>query len=179
MNREQFCSPIKTRLRITANVTTDEGIGMGSKSFAKLSTNCWCWGIFFVIAWVRMVLVLTFVNFKAVYNILRFGFQSQIILNNSSKTHHFHTRGNIWNKRHVHYFFLAPVTVRNMVNAIHWMNLKPVPDREIVWCLTKKIRAPFYHIFSISANFCLFVFVAFTSPFRFLFFSIFFCLSLT
>ena len=23
-NREQFCSPIKTRLRITANVTTDE-----------------------------------------------------------------------------------------------------------------------------------------------------------
>ena len=27
---------------ITANVTTGEGIQMGSKSSAKLSTNCWC-----------------------------------------------------------------------------------------------------------------------------------------
>ena len=53
---EQFCSPIKTKLRIAANVTTDDGIRMGSESFAKLSTNCWCWGIFFAIAWVRMVL---------------------------------------------------------------------------------------------------------------------------
>ena len=65
----------------------------------------------------------TFLNFKAVENILRFSFQSQIIFNNSSKTRYFHTSGNIWNKRHVHYFFLAPATVQNMVNAIHWINL--------------------------------------------------------
>ena len=39
---EQFCSRIKTRLRITANIITDEGIQMGSESSAKLSTNCWC-----------------------------------------------------------------------------------------------------------------------------------------
>ena len=64
-----------------------------------------------------------FFNFKAVDNILRFSFQSQIILNNSSETRHFYTSGNIWNKRHVHYFFFAPVTVQNMVNAIHRINL--------------------------------------------------------
>ena len=110
---------IEARLRITANVTTDEGIRMGSKSFAKLSTNCWCWGIFFAIAWVRMILgrELFINNFQVVNNILRFSFQSQIILLNSSETLHFHTRGNIWNKRHCHHFFLAPVTVQNMGNA--------------------------------------------------------------
>ena len=32
---------------ITANVTTGEGIQMGSKSSAKLSTNWWFWRIFF------------------------------------------------------------------------------------------------------------------------------------
>ena len=37
---EQFCSLIKTRLRITASVITDEGIQMSSESSAKLSTNC-------------------------------------------------------------------------------------------------------------------------------------------
>ena len=105
-------------MRITANVTTDEGIRMGSKSFAKLLTNVgveeyflqlreleWFWGVSF------------FNNFQVVNNILRFSFQSQIILLNSSETRHFHTRGNIWNKRHCHYFFLAPVTVQNMGNA--------------------------------------------------------------
>ena len=116
---------LEARLRITANVNTDEGIRMGSKSFAKLSTNCWCWGIFFAIAWVRMVLgrELFFNNFQVVNHILRFSFQSQIILLNSYETRHFHTRGNIWNKRHWHYFFLAAVTVQNMGNAIHWINL--------------------------------------------------------
>ena len=39
---EQFCSLIKTRLPMTANVITDEGIQMGSESSAKLSTSCWC-----------------------------------------------------------------------------------------------------------------------------------------
>ena len=31
------------------SATTDEGTRMGSESFAKLSTNCWCLGIFFAI----------------------------------------------------------------------------------------------------------------------------------
>ena len=31
----------KTRLRITANVITDEGIRIGSERSAELSTNCW------------------------------------------------------------------------------------------------------------------------------------------
>ena len=39
---------IKTGLWKTANVITDErGIRMISESSAKLSTNCWCWRIFF------------------------------------------------------------------------------------------------------------------------------------
>ena len=35
MNREQFCSPIKTRLRITANVTSDERSGWVPKALLK------------------------------------------------------------------------------------------------------------------------------------------------
>ena len=35
----------KTRLRITANIITNEGMWMGSESCAKFSTNCWCWKI--------------------------------------------------------------------------------------------------------------------------------------
>ena len=46
---EQFCSLIKTRLQITANLISDEGIRMDSESPAKLSTNCWCWRVFFII----------------------------------------------------------------------------------------------------------------------------------
>ena len=43
---EQFCSLIKTRLWMTANVITDEGIWIGSKSSAKLLTSGWCRRIF-------------------------------------------------------------------------------------------------------------------------------------
>ena len=38
---------IKTRLRITVYAMTVEGIRMDSESSAKLSTNCWCGGLFF------------------------------------------------------------------------------------------------------------------------------------
>jgi len=36
---EQFCSLIKTRLRLKANDVTDKGIRKGSESFAKLSNK--------------------------------------------------------------------------------------------------------------------------------------------
>ena len=36
---------VKTRLRITANIITGEGMWMGSERCAKFSTNCWCWKI--------------------------------------------------------------------------------------------------------------------------------------
>ena len=43
-----ICGLIKTRLRITANVITNEGNRIGSNTYSdKLSTNCWCLRIFF------------------------------------------------------------------------------------------------------------------------------------
>lgn len=45
---KQFCSLIKTRLRITANVT-DDGIRVGFESSACLSRICWWWRIFLCI----------------------------------------------------------------------------------------------------------------------------------
>ena len=120
-------------------------------------------------------------NFQVVNNILRFSFQSQIILLNSSETLHFHTRGNIWNKRHCHHFFLAPVTVQNMGNAktldkslasAVQSNCLPYILSHWNCCLVslqnqKKIYAPFYHIFSFSVNFLFvcFCYVHFSFPF--------------
>ena len=46
---EEFCALIKTRLGITANVNTNEGNWMGSKTYSdRLSTNCWYLRIFFI-----------------------------------------------------------------------------------------------------------------------------------